>query len=78
MIRNHKQSTLNCCRCSQIQNVALVFVPLVIDCGGLAREPHVMMPWDPRCHQGASEFGAEGWQGPAAVSTYPCLTLDNT
>jgi hypothetical protein len=41
-------------------------------------EPLVMMPWDPRCHQGASEFGAEGWQGPAAVSTYPCLTLDNT
>ena len=42
MIRNHKQATLNCCRFFQIQNVALVSVPLVVVCGGLAHEPFVM------------------------------------
>jgi hypothetical protein len=73
MIRIHKQSTLNCCRFSQIQNVVLVFVPLVVGCCGLANEPLVIFPQGPVMPSGISACGAEGGRAQPLVSTYPCL-----
>ena len=77
MIRNHKQATPNRCRFSRIQTIALVSVPQVLSCGGLAHDPLVMMPRDPECHQGSQRLAHRDGRVQPPACTYPCLIYED-